>query len=231
MEEKIPTFTGGRGDEGAWAPPIKNEDALEFVVKVAEEISSETGIKVGVGLDVAASSLWNPKLNRYEYVNEGKHKDKGEQLEYILGLIEKFKHVYVEDPFHEDDFEGFAELTKKVKNCLICGDDLFVTNKNKLNLGAKLKAANALIIKPNQVGTVYDAYETVITAKSLNYIPVLSHRSGETTDVHLAHLAVAFGCPIIKTGVLGGERTSKLNELIRIEETLKEKASVAKLNL
>lgn len=231
LEKKVLGFTGGKGDEGAWAPPLKNEDALNFVVEVAEQVSAETGVKVGVGLDVAASSLWNQKNGCYEYVGENKCRDKGEQIDYILELIKKYRLVYVEDPLHEDDFEGFVELTRRVRGCLICGDDLFVTNKKKLSLGVKIGAANSLIIKPNQVGTLSDAYETVRLAKDSGYIPVMSHRSGETVDEHLAHLAVAFGCPIIKTGVVGGERTAKLNELIRIEENLGEKASVARLNI
>ena len=184
---------------------------------------------MGVGLDFASSSLWNPKKEVYEYVGEDKKRGKDEQLDYVLSLIEKFKLVYVEDPFHEDDFESFVELTSKAKNCLICGDDLFVTNKKKLELGVKLKAANSLIVKPNQVGTVSDTWETIKLAKAFNYVPVISHRSGETTSNHIAHLAVAFGCPIIKTGVVGGERIAKLNELLRIEETLAGKVSVAKI--
>lgn len=231
LEEKVLGFTGGKGDEGAWAPPLTNEKALEFVLKVVEEISSEMNIKIGVGLDVAASSLWNPKLNRYEYSREGKHRDRGEQLEYILDLIKRFKLVYVEDPFYEDDFESFTELTKKAGSCLICGDDLFVTNRKKLNFGIKVKAANSLIVKPNQVGTVTDTYKTVKLAKGFGYIPIISHRSGETSNTHIAHLAVAFGCPIIKTGVVGGERIAKLNELIRIEEVSKSRIPLAKLRL
>ena len=231
LEEKVSGFTGGKGDEGAWAPPLTNEKALEFVLRVVEEISNEMGVKIGVGLDVAASSLWNPKLNRYEYVGEEKRRDKGEQLEYILDLIRRFKLVYVEDPFHEDDFESFAELTKKAKGCLVCGDDLFVTSKEKLSFGIKVKAANSLIVKPNQVGTVTDTYETVKLAKNSGYTPVISHRSGETPNTHIAHLAVAFGCPIIKTGVVGGERIAKLNELIRIEEASKGRIPLVKLKL
>ena len=231
LEKNVPAFTGGRGDEGAWAPPLKNEDALKIVSEAAEKVTNETGVKVRVGLDVASSSLWDSKLKCYKYVGEDKLKDQGEQIEYILELIEKFNLAYVEDPLHEEDFEGFAELTRKAKNCLICGDDLFVTNKGRLKIGINIKAANSLIVKPNQVGTLTDTYETVKLAKSAGYIPVLSHRSGETVDTHLAHLSIAFSCPIIKTGVIGGERIAKLNELIRIEEMFAEEMSIAKLNI
>jgi len=220
-------FTGGRGDEGAWASNIKNEEALKIVVKACEEVSEELGIECRAGLDVAASSFWSPKENVYVYSREGTKRDAGEQLEFMLRLIEDYKLAYVEDPFHEDDFESFAELTKKVKNCLICGDDLFVTNRERLSQGIKMCAGNALIVKTNQVGTLTDAWETTRLAKRARYVPVMSHRSGETTDTHIAHLAIAFSCPVIKTGVLNGERVAKINELIRIEENLGTRAEMS----
>jgi len=117
--KKDKTFTGGRGDEGAWAPNLTNEDALETVTKACEEVSQETGIQCKVGLDIAASSLWDSKRNRYIYPRDGTAKDPGEQLEFVLNLVKKYKLAYVEDPFHEEDFESFAELTGKVKNCLV----------------------------------------------------------------------------------------------------------------
>ncbi|MFQ5762917.1 MAG: phosphopyruvate hydratase, partial [Candidatus Bathyarchaeia archaeon] len=128
---------------------------------------------------------------------------------------------------HEEDYESFAELTKKVKKCLICGDDLFVTNRERLTRGIKICAGNAVIIKANQVGTLTDAWETTEVAKNARYIPVMSHRSGETNDTHSAHLAVAFRCPVIKTGVLDGARVAKINELIRIEEALGDRAEMS----
>ena len=128
---------------------------------------------------------------------------------------------YVEDPFDESDFEGFSQLTAKVGGkCLICGDDLFVTNKELLAKGIEMKAANAIIIKPNQIGSLSETFAAVKLAKENNIVPVVSHRSGETTDDTIAHLAVGFGSPMIKTGAIGGERIAKLNELIRIEEEL-----------
>jgi len=220
-------FTGGRGDEGAWAPNIENEEALKIVVKACEEVSEEQGIECRAGLDVAASSFWNPKESVYVYSMEGKKRDSGEQLEFMLQLIEDYNLAYVEDPFEEDDYESFAELTKKVKNCLICGDDLFVTNRERLTQGIKMGAGNSLIVKTNQVGTLTDAWETMRLAKRAGYVPVMSHRSGETTDTHIAHLAVGFSCPVIKTGVLHGERVAKINELIRIEENLGNRAQMS----
>jgi enolase len=229
LRKKDKTFTSGRGDEGAWAPNIKNEEALKIVVKACEEVSDELGIECRAGLDVAASSLWKPKEKVYAYSMEDVKRDSGEQLDFMLNLIRDYKLAYVEDPFDEDDYERFAELTKKVKRCLICGDDLFVTNRERLIQGIKVCAGNSIIIKVNQVGTLTNAWETTRIAKSARYVPVVSHRSGETTDAHIAHLAVAFSCPVIKTGVLHGERIAKINELIRIEETLGNRAQMSTL--
>lgn len=229
--KKDKTFTGGRGDEGAWAPNLKNEDALEIVTKVCEEVSNETGIECRVGLDVAASSLWNQKESCYVYPRDEVQRDSGEQLEFVSDIIQKYKLAYVEDPFHEEDFESFAELTKKVKRCLICGDDLFVTNKERLAYGIERGVANAIIIKGNQVGTLTDAWETTILGQKAGYVPVMSHRSGETTEAHIAHLAVAFRCPIIKAGVVEGARIAIINELIRIEWEIGERAKMATVPL
>ena len=222
-------FTGGRGDEGAWAPNIENEEALKIVAKACEEVSEDLGIECRACLDVAASSFWNQKENVYVYSMEGKKRGSGEQLEFMLHLIEEYNLAYVEDPFDEKDYESFAELTKKAKKCLICGDDLFVTNRERLNKGIEMCAGNSLIIKINQVGTLTDAWETTRLAKRAGYVPVMSHRSGETTDTHIAHLAVGFSCPVIKTGVLNGERVAKINELIRIEENLGNRAQMSRL--
>ncbi|MEM3956556.1 MAG: phosphopyruvate hydratase [Candidatus Bathyarchaeia archaeon] len=226
-----PNFTGGRGDEGAWAPRISNEMALEIVSRACEEVSNEIGFECRLGLDMASSTLWNPEKQRYIYANEGVERDTGAQIEYVLSLIEKYKLVYVEDPLYEDDFEGFRELTLKAKGCLICGDDLFATNEKRLKVGVEMKAGNAVIIKVNQVGTLTDSLKTIMLAKENNYIPVISHRSGETTSSHIAHIAVGFGCPIIKTGVVGGERLAKINELIYIEEILNKRARMARLKI
>jgi len=220
LNKKDKLFGGGRSDEGAWIANIGNLEALEVLADAGEEVSNELGFECCLGVDVAASSIWNAKKKTYVYKNEEKRRDSGEQLEFIFDLIEKYHLVYVEDAFHEEDFKGFAELTKKVKNCLICGDDLFVTNSERLSRGIKLGAADAIIIKVNQVGTLTDAWETIEMAKRAGYVPVMSHRSGDTCDWHIAHLAVAFKCPIIKTGVVEGARIAKINELIRIEEFL-----------
>lgn len=133
--KKDPTFTGGKGDEGAWAPNMKNEDALETVAKACEEVSEETGILCWIGLDMASSALWKPKEKCYFYARDGVNRDSGEQLEFVLKLIRTYNLIHVEDPFHDEDFKSFAELTRKVKKCLVYGDDLFVTNKERLIRG------------------------------------------------------------------------------------------------
>ncbi len=220
----------GKGDEGAWAPALKNEEALELLFKVCENIAEETGVRIRLGMDVAASVLWDSKKGKYIYKRGGKERSRESQIEHIQELVEKYELYYVEDPMEERDFDGFARLTKSAK-CLICGDDLYATNVKRIEKGIKKKATNAVLIKPNQCGTLTDTFKAVNTAKEHNLTPVFSHRSGETTDETIAHLAVAFGCPMIKTGIVGGERIAKLNELIRISEELAEKAKMATLPL
>lgn len=231
LGEMDSTFTGGKGDEGAWAPNISNDDALEALSKACNKISEEMGFECRMGIDVAASSLWNPEKGVYVYERDGIERDTGEQIEYILSLIDRYNLIYVEDPLHEDDYEGFKELTSKAHGCLICGDDLFVTNVKRLEKGISMKSGNAIIIKMNQVGTLTDTWRTTRLAQENGYVPVVSHRSGETEAYHIAHLAVALNAPIIKTGVVGGERIAKLNELIRIEEELGDRARMATLKV
>jgi len=212
------SFTGGRNDEGAWTPRISSRTALRILKEVAEEVSKEVGIEVGIGIDVAASSLWNGE--KYVYKNEGVERGPREQLEFITKLIEEFDLVYVEDPFHEEDFQSFAELTDRFRDKLIVGDDLFVTSPDRIRHGGRLKAATGVIIKPDQIGTLLRAHTAVLTAREYGMKIVVSHRSGDTEYKTLAHIAVGFGAEVIKTGIMGGERTAKLNELIRIGEYL-----------
>jgi enolase len=231
LEKKDKLFAGGKSDEGAWVANIDDLEALETLSRVCEEVSGELGFECGMGLDVASSSLWNGKRKSYVYTRERKKRNASEQLEFVLDLVEKYHLIYVEDPFHEEDYASFAELTKKAKNCLICGDDLFTTNAERLTNGIKKHSANSIIIKVNQVGTLTDALETIRLAKTNGYVPVMSHRSGDTCDWHIAHLAVAFSCPVIKTGVVEGARIAKINELIRIEDFLGDRAKMAEIQM
>ena len=218
---KDSNFTGGKGDEGGWVPNVSNDTALEIQTQACEEVSNELGFEIKPALDMASSEFWDNDKGKYVYGQDGIERDIGEQVEYVKDIIETYGMFYVEDPFDENDFEGFSQLTAACGDkCLICGDDLFVTNSEILKKGIEQKAANAIIIKPNQIGSLSQTYATVKLAKENNVVPVVSHRSGETTDETIAHLAVAWGSPIIKTGAVGGERIAKLNELIRIEEEL-----------
>lgn len=218
--KKILTDSGvvcGKGDEGGWAPQIKDARAFEIVSQAVREVSDDQGFEIRFGLDVAASEMWDGK----QYVYKDAKRSRDEQIDYIAGLIDQYNLYYVEDPLEENDFEGFARLTDMVGDrCLICGDDLFVTNVSRLEKGIEEVAANTILIKPNQIGTVTDTYNAIKLAKNYGYTCVMSHRSGESCDYTIAHLAVAFGCALLKTGVVGGERIAKLNELIRIGEEI-----------
>ena len=231
LKKKDKTFTAGKSDEGAWIASIDGADAFESIAGVCEEVGNELDFECGFGVDMAATSLWDEKKQVYDYANENVKRDSGEQLDYVREIIEKYHLAYVEDPFHEEDFKSFAELTKRTKDCLICGDDLFTTNNERLNQGVKIAAGNAIIIKVNQIGTLTDALETIQNAQRNGYSCVMSHRSGDTTDWHISHLAVAFGCPIIKTGVVEGARIAKINELVRIEQFLGNRTRMADLKI
>lgn len=221
----------GRNDEGAWIVNLEFEDALKLVRRACDYVEEKFGVKIGVGVDVAASSLWDEEKGKYVYPREGLSLSSEEQFKFVRSVIEEFNLVYVEDPFREDDFSSFAELTELFPNRLICGDDLYVTNAERISYGVRGGCGNSVIIKPNQVGTLTGVVWAVNAALSGNFIPIMSHRSGENVDPSIAHLAVAFRCPIIKTGVVGGERIAKINELIRIEEDLGEKAEIARLEV
>jgi len=223
LKKKFPGSAIGKGDEGGWVAHVTDEEALDIVSLACGEVSEEIGFEIRVNLDMAASEIYNKDSGYYEYKNTGDKLDTDAQIDFVLELIKEYNLYFVEDPLHQNDFEGFAKLTKKakkLKDCLICGDDLFVTNEKRLEKGIGIKAANSILIKPNQIGTMTDTLKTAALAIDNNYAPVVSHRSGETTDETIAHLAVASCSPMLKTGVMGGERIAKLNELIRIEETL-----------
>jgi enolase len=210
-------IAAGKGDEGAWAPQIDDALAFELIAEATGLVADEMNISVDVGIDVAASQMWNGTAYQYRE----KVRSTEEQIAYIAELVDKYNLVYVEDPLQEDDFEAFAELNSQVGNrCLVCGDDIFVTQVDRIMQGIEMDAANCVLIKPNQVGTLTDTFEAVRLAHTHGLDTVMSHRSGETTDTTIAHLATAFSCVFLKCGIVGGERIAKLNELIRIEEQL-----------
>ena len=205
----------GKGDEGAWAPSIEDEEAFEIMAEATDAVSERVGFEIGFGLDVAAAEMYDG--DSYEYSDRTRSTD--EQIEYVANLVHEYDLVYVEDPLDENDFEAFAELTDRVGDrTLVCGDDLFVTNTERLAEGIEQGSANSILIKPNQIGTLTDAFDAVELATRNGFDAVISHRSGETEDTTIAHLAVATDAPFVKTGAAGGERTAKLNELIRIAE-------------
>jgi enolase len=207
----------GKGDEGAWAPSLGDDEALEVV---AEAVERAADVETRIGLDVAASELWDDGAGAYVY--GGTTRDTDEQIDYVESLAREHGLVYVEDPLQEDDFEAFARLTERLADTdtLVCGDDLFVTNAERIERGIEDGAANSVLVKPNQVGTVTGAYDAVALAHEAGYDTVMSHRSGETEDATIAGLSVGFGTRFIKTGAVGGERTAKLNEVIRIQKQM-----------
>jgi enolase len=203
-----------KGDEGAWAPAVDDAAAFEIVAEATERVEEDVGFSIGMGLDMAAAELYAD--GAYQYGDRERTTE--EQIDYVADLVSEYDLVYVEDPLDENDFDAFADLTDRVgSETLICGDDLFVTNVERLRRGIEAGAGNAILVKPNQIGTLTDAFDAIELATESRYTPVVSHRSGETEDTTIAHLAVAVGAPFIKTGAVGGERTAKLNELIRIE--------------
>ncbi|MDP3918509.1 MAG: phosphopyruvate hydratase [Nanoarchaeota archaeon] len=219
LKKRDKNFVGARNMEGGWSTSLNNLEVLNFMKKITEKVEKEYKKDVRLGLDIAANEFWNGR--RYEYKNFArgslkKTLDREGQIEFVKKIIKNNNLIYVEDPLHEDDFDGFKELNKET--CYICGDDLIATNIERLKLAEG--KISAVIIKPNQIGSLLKTKEVIDFAKDNKMVPVISHRSGETEDNVISHLAVSWECPIIKTGIVGGERTSKLNELIRINEEL-----------
>jgi enolase len=219
LSDRRPGETIAKGDEGAWVAPVSSDEALEITEEACQLIGRDEGIDLSIALDVAASELWDGKA--YTYTDE--NRTTAEQIDFLADIVDRYPITSVEDPFHEEDFEAFAEFTDRVgDDVLVVGDDLFTTNEDRLRRGIDQGAANAILIKPNQIGTLTRTVRTVRLAQRHGLATVMSHRSGETPDATIAHLAVALGCHAIKTGAVGGERIAKLNELIRIEERIGE---------
>tara|TARA_B100000579_G_scaffold1475_1_gene1169 strand:+ start:3475 stop:4689 length:1215 start_codon:yes stop_codon:yes gene_type:complete len=209
-DKKIST---GVGDEGGFAPSLgSDEEAMEMIMKSISSAGFKPGNDISICLDVAANELETPK-----------------NVEYFLELTKKYPIKSIEDPFSEDDWNNWKKLTQKI-NTQIVGDDLFVTNKKRLERGIKEKSANSILIKPNQIGTISETLETIKIAQDNNFETIISHRSGDSEDTFIADLAVATNSSQIKTGSLArSERVAKYNRLLRIEEELGKQAKMAKI--
>lgn len=218
LEKLDNNFTYGRGDEGAWAPNLNNDQALEVVEKAVSDSGYNSGKEVAIGIDFASSSFWNEKNKSYEYVRQGLVRSAKEQIDFVNDLIDKYHLIYVEDPVHEEDFEGMSIINKDNPQCLITGDDMLVTNKNRVKESMKYKSCSGAILKVNQAGSLYDALEFANECNKNDIKLITSHRSGESIDSHIAEIAVATSSKLLKTGVIGGERVAKLNQLVRLVE-------------
>lgn len=214
-------WKGRLTDENAFASTLQTEKILSILRNISLKIKTKFNSELHLGLDIAASTLWNGKT--FNYKNPAAKRSKSEQIEYISGLINDFEIYYAEDPLNQEDFDYFAKLRKLCPKSLICGDDLICTQVDRLQKAIKENSVNAVIIKPNQNGSLLETKKVVDLAKKNNIIPVISHRSGETMDSTISDLAVGWQIPIIKTGILGKERFAKLHRLLKIERDLNRK--------
>jgi enolase len=211
----------GVGDEGGFAPNLNStKDALDFIMSSIEKAGYKPGEDVYLALDCAASEYYSNGI--YNYKGEGKKLSSKENAEYLTNLVNNYPIISIEDGMDEDDWEGWKELTNLIGDkCQLVGDDLFVTNSERLKKGIDEGCANSILIKVNQIGTLTETLEAVDVAHRAGYSSVMSHRSGETEDATIADLAVATNCGQIKTGSLArSDRLAKYNQLIRIEESL-----------
>ncbi len=208
LEEYDEKFKGEKNDENAWMTCLTDKEVLDVLKKV----------KLPLGLDVAASSFY--KRKKYHYENPMFKRTILEQESYLSNLIKNFNLFYIEDPFEEEDFESFAKLTKKFPKSLIVGDDLIVTNSKRFEKAIKMKSINAIIVKPNQCGSLLEVKRVCELAKQNNIKIVFSHRSGETDETILADLAFGFNADFFKCGIEGDAREEKIKRLIAIEKSL-----------
>lgn len=218
----------GIGDEGGFAPNLSStRDALDFILKSIEKAGYRPGEDIYLALDCAASEYFND--GKYEMKGEGKSLSSDENISYLAALAADYPIISIEDGMDEDDWEGWVNLTSELGGKLqLVGDDLFVTNPKRLADGIAQKAANSMLVKVNQIGTLSETLKAVEMAHRAGFTNVMSHRSGETEDATIADLAVATNCGQIKTGSLSrSDRLAKYNQLIRIEEMLGESAEYA----
>ena len=219
LSEKLPGQSIGVGDERAWVASISDEDAMDIMKRACTEISSEEKVNVVMGSDLAASNFFDG--SSYTYRNHKLSRD--QQIDFVKAMVKEKGFTIIEDPMDEEDFDGFSLITSSVgSRALILGDDLYTTNARRIERGIEMHSTNAVLIKVNQIGTLTETWRAVKAATEASMKNIISHRSGETTDDFIAHLSIAFSSSYIKTGTIGGERLAKLNELVRIEEDLKE---------
>ena len=220
------------GDEGGFAPSLNNnEEAIEFILESIEKAGFKPGNDVSICLDVASNELY--KNGKYS-VQSSNFDDPKKTIDYYLDLIDKYPIKSIEDPFAEDDWMSWTEFMQlikaKNKNIQVVGDDLFATNKERLSKGIKEQGANAILVKPNQIGTLTETIDVIKLAHKNAYKTIISHRSGDSEDTFIADLAVATGSSQIKTGSLArSERVAKYNRLLRIEEELGKHAKMANI--
>ena len=219
LSEKLPGQSIGVGDERAWVASISDEDAMDILKRACSEVASEEKVNVLMGSDLAASNFYDG--SSYEYRDHKLSRD--QQIDFVKSMVKEKGFTIIEDPMDENDFEGFSLITSSIgSRAMVIGDDLYTTNSRRIERGIELHSTNAVLIKVNQIGTLTETWKAVKTATEASMKNVISHRSGETTDDFIAHLSIAFSSSYIKTGTIGGERLAKLNELVRIEEDLKE---------
>jgi enolase len=214
------------GDEGGFAPNIQsNEEAIETVLESIQSAGYKTGTQIAIAMDAANSELWNAKKKKYVFhKSSGKEMSSDQLVKYWESWVKKYPIISIEDGMAEDDWAGWKNLTDTIgSKCQLVGDDLFVTNVNRLQTGIDKKIANGLLVKVNQIGTLTETINAVSLAQNNGYNTIMSHRSGETEDNTIADLAVALNCGQIKTGSASrSDRMAKYNQLIRIEEQLGE---------
>ncbi|MCI9051749.1 MAG: phosphopyruvate hydratase [Lachnospiraceae bacterium] len=221
------------GDEGGFAPDLKDaQEVLTFLVEAIKNAGYEPDKDIKIAMDVAASELYEEETKKYYFPGESKmigeevYRDTEQMIEYLENLVNKFPIISIEDGLQEEDWDGWKKLTERLGDRIqLVGDDLFVTNTKRLKKGIEMKAANAILIKVNQIGTLTEAFDAIEMAQKAGYKTVISHRSGETADTTIADIAVAVNAGQIKTGApCRADRTEKYNRLLRIEDNLGEEA-------
>ena len=221
---------GGVGDEGGFAPNLKtNAEPFEYITKAVEKAGFKPGVDFMYAMDPASTEFYNAETGMYELKGEGVEYTSAQMVDYWEKLVDTYPIISIEDGMEEEDWDGWVELTRRIGNKVqLVGDDLFVTNTERLKKGIELGAANAILVKVNQIGTLTESLEAIETAKEAGYACIVSHRSGETEDSTIADLVVGVNVGQIKSGApCRSDRIAKYNQLIRIEDELEGSARYA----